>query len=303
MFISSDSIKGDSGVSVTSFVTEYSQKLSQQNVPYVVVVKTMSWKDIETLLREFIDKALRGLPGHPDREGAGDFLSQEELDSIDSESESAFATLRKIFPKETIDNIERCSFGQTGYVTRILKKLLPALQALEWPGDMHNLSWHGSAASIGECQGLVRKFTQHKLSAFIEIMRVYLDSKILSSGVVLADIPGFHDTNGLRVKVAEKYSARCDGIFVVANIGRIASNATVLDTIKSFRRLRRRGDIKGYLPTITVIATSASHFSNYTKVSDEYRGKVDMGAFQTALLHCTESRKRSRKDESWAKYT
>ena len=256
---------------MTAFVTEFRHKDTtlHETEPFELKCQIMSDLEIHELLEEFVTQALGGLPTHPEYDERKKDLGAEEFQKLEDESKSAFATLNLIFPADVVKHVEKCTF-KSGYLKRLLTKLSQPLKKIQWPSDTNDSHWSQKANTIEECQEFVSTVMKHELSPFIKVMKIYLDSPILASGVVLADIPGFRDTNGLRVRAALKYTAQCDGLFVVNSINRIVSNLTVLETIRTFRRLRPRGVVKGYAPTITVVATSASQFNNLKSCPPEF---------------------------------
>jgi hypothetical protein len=80
----------------------------------------------------------------------------------------------------------------------------------------------------------------------LSIARVYLDSPVLKTGVVLADLPGkvkyevtkvanimlgLQDTNLARVRATQNYLLTCDHIFVVANISRAITDQSLKSSL------------------------------------------------------------------------
>ncbi|KAK8140534.1 hypothetical protein PG984_000600 [Apiospora sp. TS-2023a] len=57
-----------------------------------------------------------------------------------------------------------------------------------------------------------------------KVVRVYTKADVLSTGVVLVDLPGCGDSNAARGTVAEKYMEKCSSIWIVAPISRAVDN-------------------------------------------------------------------------------
>jgi GTPase SAR1 family protein len=53
-----------------------------------------------------------------------------------------------------------------------------------------------------------------------KIVRIYLKSKVLSTGTVLVDLPGVQDSNAARSAVADRFRAECSSIWIVSPIAR-----------------------------------------------------------------------------------
>ncbi|KAH5431380.1 hypothetical protein HBI38_166430 [Parastagonospora nodorum] len=56
---------------------------------------------------------------------------------------------------------------------------------------------------------------------------VYLKAYILSKGLILADLPGLRDHDSVRRAITERYIRKCDQIFLVTEIGRAATDASI----------------------------------------------------------------------------
>ncbi|KAK9769426.1 hypothetical protein SCAR479_13908 [Seiridium cardinale] len=70
----------------------------------------------------------------------------------------------------------------------------------------------------------------------IKVVRVYLKSDVLSTGIVLVDLPGVGDSNAARASVARKYLEKCNSIWVVAPIVRAVDNKTAQNLLgESFK--------------------------------------------------------------------
>src|SRR5436190_20108114 len=54
----------------------------------------------------------------------------------------------------------------------------------------------------------------------IRVVRLYIKAPVLSTGVVLVDLPGVQDSNVARANVASKYVEKCSAIWIVAPITR-----------------------------------------------------------------------------------
>ncbi|KAF7719665.1 Dynamin family protein [Penicillium ucsense] len=75
---------------------------------------------------------------------------------------------------------------------------------------------------------------------FIKLIRVYINLPILKHGLVLADLPGLRDTNHARVRATEKYlAAKCDEVFIVANISRSVSNESIYEIMNKCGKMKR----------------------------------------------------------------
>ena len=54
----------------------------------------------------------------------------------------------------------------------------------------------------------------------IKVVKIYTKADALSTGAVIVDLPGVHDSNAARAAVAEGYMKQCTGLWIVAPINR-----------------------------------------------------------------------------------
>ncbi|KAH0541233.1 hypothetical protein FGG08_004289 [Glutinoglossum americanum] len=71
----------------------------------------------------------------------------------------------------------------------------------EYPKDREGGSYTSTASTATECCDETATFAKDNLRSFTKVIRVYLETELLNTGVVLADLPGFHDTNLARSKI------------------------------------------------------------------------------------------------------
>jgi len=89
-----------------------------------------------------------------------------------------------------------------------------------------------SGEKTGEGGSRTRRFWP-----LIKVVKVYIKHDVLANGVTLVDLPGGHDANAARAKIAEEYFINCSGYLVVALLNRAADNSFAQKIIdKTFRR-------------------------------------------------------------------
>jgi hypothetical protein len=71
----------------------------------------------------------------------------------------------------------------------------------------------------------------------IKVVKIYTKSPALSTGAVIVDLPGVHDSNAARAAVAQGYMKQCTGLWIVAPITRaVDDNAAKTLLGDSFKR-------------------------------------------------------------------
>jgi hypothetical protein len=93
----------------------------------------------------------------------------------------------------------------------------------------------------------------------IKVVRIYTTSSALSTGAVIVDLPGFHDSNAARAAVAQNYKKQCTGFWIVAPINRAVDDKTAKKLLgDSFKRqLQFDGGVTG----ITFICSKTDDIS------------------------------------------
>lgn len=78
--------------------------------------------------------------------------------------------------------------------------------------------------------------------------RIHVKSPALSTGAVIVDLPGIHDSNAARAAVAENYMKQCTGVWVVAPINRAVDDKAAKSLLgESFKRqLKMDGGFSTY---------------------------------------------------------
>ncbi|MCJ1266316.1 hypothetical protein MMC22_006199, partial [Lobaria immixta] len=178
--------------------------------------------------------------------------SPSEYQSLERQSEVALATLQSIFPGREETSPVYLQDTLDGAFCRILDTLKQLASELRWPPGAVDGKWVSTAKTAIECNEKVGLFMQEGLWPLTEVVRIYLKAQVLMSGIILADLPGYRDTNLARVKKTEQYLIGCDEVFVVANIKRVTSDESVEAILKQSLGPRLKEN-----KSITVICTHA----------------------------------------------
>lgn len=241
--------KGDNGSAVTSFVTEYRRRSPRHTEPFTIEVEFSTTEEMEEQLEELLFSYRQ-----PYQQGLQAELGDSSLEyqSLERQSEVALATLQSIFPGREETSPVYLQDTLDGAFCRILDTLKQLASELRWPPGAVDGKWVSTAKTAIECNEKVGLFMQEGLWPLTEVVRIYLKAQVLMSGIILADLPGYRDTNLARVKKAEQYLIGCDEVFVVANIKRVTSDESVEAILKQSLGPRLKEN-----KSITVICTHA----------------------------------------------
>ncbi|KAG7290833.1 hypothetical protein NEMBOFW57_000838 [Staphylotrichum longicolle] len=93
----------------------------------------------------------------------------------------------------------------------------------------------------------------------IKVVKIFVKSSVLQSGLVLVDLPGIQDSNAARSAVVTKYIEQCTGLWVVAPITRAVDDKSAQTLLgKSFRRQLQ---FDGMYSNVTVICSKTDDIS------------------------------------------
>ena len=89
--------------------------------------------------------------------------------------------------------------------------------------------------------------------------RIYVKSPALSTGAVIVDLPGVHDSNAARAAVAEGYMKQCTGLWIVAPINRAVDDKAAKSLLgESFKRQLK---MDGGFSSVTFICSKTDDIS------------------------------------------
>ncbi|KAJ5292390.1 uncharacterized protein N7443_008343 [Penicillium atrosanguineum] len=226
------------GTACTCVVTEFRHVDEDHTGPFTVEAQFMTSEEMKELLNELLTMFRQFNVNRFFR----DLQSQEEQQKCRDEAVRAWETFESLFNSQPALTMEHLSEDYDGAHSAILAQLERwASAGLAWrPGGLDALGYSAIAGDIEDCRVILDMLTASNIDngkpaiwPFIKLIRVYLKSPILKNGLVLADLPGFSDLNFARVRATERYlSHSCDEVFVVADIARACTNASVQDILR-----------------------------------------------------------------------
>lgn len=93
----------------------------------------------------------------------------------------------------------------------------------------------------------------------IKVVRIYLKSKVLSTGTVLVDLPGVHDSNAARSAVADRFRAECSSVWIVSPINRAVDDKAAKHLLGTSFKLQLTMD--GNYSNVTYICSKTDEIS------------------------------------------
>ncbi|KAJ5632677.1 hypothetical protein N7490_009016 [Penicillium lividum] len=226
------------GTACTSVVTEFRYIDDGHPGPYTIEALFMNPEEITELLEEL----LRSYRVYRCDSSFRDLSSAEEREKLRDTATSAEETLQSLFnnqPGWNLEFLQDETKGAEKVILAKLKKWAEIAVSLR-PGDHDSLVYTTVAKNLDRCKERIddlvadtREDGGPALWPFIRLLRVYLKSHILRTGLVVTDLPGFRDLNYARVRATDKYlSHNCDEVFIVSSIGRCCSDLSIPDIMR-----------------------------------------------------------------------
>ena len=210
------------------------------------------WRtELQTLFKDLLDHS-----GNVSRECANE----------DSEAGIAYAKIKAVYPKLTKEDIALSSVDELmrhNNVARLLGSSM-SIEEPECPVFYRKLqsyidSKEKTTRASSDDDKKKKKPREMEFWPLIKVVRIYVRAPALSTGAVMVDLPGVHDSNQARAAVAQSYMKQCTGLWICAPINRAvddkAAKSLLGDTFK--RQLKMDG---GY-NTVTFICSKTDDIS------------------------------------------
>ncbi|KAJ4415440.1 hypothetical protein N0V85_002712 [Neurospora sp. IMI 360204] len=175
------------------------------------------------------------------KEPGDDIVGAEQLGS-EPRAAVAYDKIRSVYPQ-----LSKKDIAKLGFSPEALAQQVPVKDVL----------------------GTVKVITAPTSSAFMDLLREYIDSKDRVLGQKnnsdrmeywpLVKVPGLHDSNAARSAVAARHLQQCTGLWVVAPITRIVDDKVAQNLLGS--SFKRQLQFDGLYSTVTVICTKTDDIS------------------------------------------
>ncbi|PVH88572.1 hypothetical protein DL98DRAFT_580964 [Cadophora sp. DSE1049] len=223
-------------------------------------IQAADWeKDLKISLDELID---------------GNGQISRECTNPESEAGVAYAKIKAVYPSWTKEELARSSVAdlmQEECVKNVLgtiKKIEKSqpdyfYRALQSYVDSKEKSTEDKSKKKDKKEKGEKK--QMEFWPLIKVVRIFTKAEALSTGAVIVDLPGVHDSNAARAAVAQGYLKQCTGLFIVAPINRAVDDKAAKSLLgESFKRQLK---FDGTYSRITFICSKTDDIS-ITEASD-----------------------------------
>ncbi|KAJ5692624.1 hypothetical protein N7462_002047 [Penicillium macrosclerotiorum] len=193
------------GAACTCVVTEFRHTDDAHTGPFTVEAEFMTTVEMKELLEELLLNFRQFYVSSAYRELQGEEARRQCRDA----AERAWETFQSLFRSQPRLTMDFLSEDKDGAYEAILYELERWAYAglTHRPGGNDALDYSAIAGDLRECKELLDMLTadhQEGDAAYAEDTRVYLNSPVLRTGLVLADLPGFRDLNFAREVSAEE---------------------------------------------------------------------------------------------------
>jgi hypothetical protein len=244
----------------TAVVTEMSWNNSEDwNSKYraeIELITRQDWeKELDTLLKDLLD--------------SNGEVSRECRDQ-DSEAGVAWAKFKAVYPqktKEMLANSDVRSLMRDQSLLNILGTTKKISEAHPEPFYRCLQHYVDSKEKITGQEPKEKKKEKRKMEFWplIKVVKIYTKSPALSTGAVIVDLPGVHDSNAARAAVAQGYMKQCTGLWIVAPINRAVDDKAAKSLLgDSFKRQLK---YDGTYSNVTFICSKTDDIS-ITEASD-----------------------------------
>ncbi|KAL9037208.1 MAG: hypothetical protein Q9214_005802, partial [Letrouitia sp. 1 TL-2023] len=233
----------------TAVVTEISY--NYEEIPYraeVEFIKLQDWeKELKTLFQDLLD-------------GNGEV--SRDCANADSDAGIAYAKIKAVYPKKTKDDIANSSIQSMLHDVEHILGRTRNIQESD-PNVFYKrlqVFVDSKEKSTGE-KGKEKKKAPKEMEFWplIRVVRLYVKSLALSTGAVIVDLPGVHDSNAARAAVAEGYLKKTTGLWIVAPINRAVDDKAAKTLLgESFKRQLK---MDGGFGSVTFICSKTDDIS------------------------------------------
>ncbi|KAJ5622536.1 hypothetical protein N7528_005768 [Penicillium herquei] len=223
------------GAACTSVVTEFRSTDSAHPDPYTIEIEFMESEEIKELLEEL----LRNFRAFYCPLLYSNVTSKDARESIKLAGERARQTFESLFHDRTETIYELLGDESENNWDSIINMLET------WAGEVlaqrpDQIRDSVAVVTTNDLQSC-KDYLDHLMTSshengdlvlwpFINLIRVYIRSPVLQTGLVVADLPGFRDMNYARVRATERYLFhQCDEVFIVSDISRCITDQSIME--------------------------------------------------------------------------
>ncbi|KAJ4310762.1 hypothetical protein N0V94_008285 [Neodidymelliopsis sp. IMI 364377] len=189
---------------------------------------------------------------------------QPDASNQDTDAGIAWAKFHAVYPKVTKDELGNCTVSGL-----MADKDLLVLGTTKKIGTSFPENFYQELQRFVDSKEKVTKKSKKdngdgaptgmECWPLIKVVRIYTKAPALSTGAVVVDLPGVHDSNAARAAVAQRYMKQCTGLWIVAPITRAVDDKAAKTLLGNSFKLQLKYD--GVLSTVTFICSKTDDIS------------------------------------------
>ncbi|TGO46555.1 hypothetical protein BCON_0318g00050 [Botryotinia convoluta] len=240
----------------TAVVTEMSwNSIDDPNKKYraeIEFIQESDWeKDLELSLNELID-----VSGNVSR----------DCSNAETEAGIAYAKIKAVYPNRTHEMLAKSTVEEL-LAEFDVRKVLGTTKTIEKSSpeffykelQRYVDSKEKSTKEKGKTSEKKKEKKTMELWPLIKVVRIFVKADALSTGAVIVDLPGVHDSNAARAAVAAGYMKQCTSLWVCAPINRAVDDKAAKSLLgESFKRQLK---YDGQFSRITFICSKTDEIS------------------------------------------
>jgi len=240
----------------TAVVTEISyNKVDNESAKYraeIEFIQPVHWERELKMLRDVVF------------DGQG--LSKD-ANNPDSIAGVAYAKIRAVYPKHTKDMLRNSTTEQLMDVPSVKGILgtVKRIQSRDCASFYQRLQHYVDSQQKPNGSKGAKPIREPQLWPLIKVVRIYTKADALSTGAVIVDLPGVHDSNAARAAVAEDYIKECTGLWIVAPITRAVDDKAAKNLLGT--TFKRQLKYDGSIGAVTFICSKTDDISR-TEAAD-----------------------------------
>ena len=247
----------------TAVVTEISyNKIDNEAAKYraeIEFIKPEDWqRELAVLFEEVFD---------------GQGLSKD-ANNPDSIAGVAYAKIRAVYPKHTKDMLRNSTIEQLMNVSNVngILGTVKRIQSRDCASFYQRLQHYVDSQQKPNGKKGAKPTREPQLWPLIKVVRIYTKANALSTGAVIVDLPGVHDSNAARAAVAESYIKECTGLWIVAPITRAVDDKAAKSLLGT--TFKRQLKFDGSIGAVTFICSKTDDISRIEAADALHLGDV-----------------------------
>ncbi|KAL8959682.1 MAG: hypothetical protein Q9193_003492 [Seirophora villosa] len=182
----------------------------------------------------------------------------KEINLLNTDAGIAWAKFKAVYPTKSSEDLAKLDSVQSLLTERDVSQLLGESCVVQ---DTQANSFYQRLQALVDSKDRSSgtKKGEPAYWPLIKVVKIFLRSPILSTGLMLVDLPGVGDSNAARVAVSDKYMRDAAGLWVVAPINRAVDDKTAQSLLgQSFKRQLK---MDGGVGSVTFICSKTDDIS------------------------------------------